>query len=366
MKQCPFCNRKYQRNSKLVAHVEITHPHPMLHQNMVKFTTQERVHLLQQLEMYLPVLEYAQNMTKETVLNNAVAQYINWNGKEMISKPVSFVWACHMLLPQRYHSFQTTNNRPTVFYMTDSAAEIKIEKSDVNLSRELHRIARNHIDFCKRIQENDVLRKVLSSGEQLNSIIDDFERFLNLGIYWDGTNFCPSLLIDLIWHASMLNHDRYTQLTTQFVTQLMPHCLEENDSDEKQDKRWNIFLKQFISWNRRSPIEIQSLIDGKENGIQVLHFMYKESQEFQQKQAEERKKEHDAAQARWKKQREEERTLMENSPVEYYQRKANQTSDPGEKYHYEKIVREATTFLAANPGQKYYYCGRDYGDDGRC
>ena len=43
----------------------------------------------------------------------------------------------------------------------------------------------------------------------------------------------------------MLNPDQYNALTTSFVGKSLPHCLEENESEEKQKKRYDTFLKQF-------------------------------------------------------------------------------------------------------------------------
>ena len=105
----------------------------------------------------------------------------------------------------------------------------------------------------------------------------------------------------------MLNPDQYNALTTSFVGKPLPHCLEENESEEKQKKRYDIFLKQ--------------------------------KQELDQKNKE-----------YWK---------------QYY-KKERLESEARERAYYEGLRQEKLRWEMAHPGQKHPYNHRAYGDDGRC
>ncbi len=82
--------------------------------------------------------------------------------------------------------------------VTGSTADF--EKATQALSVD-DRMVTIHSEFRERILPQ--IDKIISSGPQLLRIIDDFQAFLNLGIPWNGGNFCPSLLIDLVWHSAM-------------------------------------------------------------------------------------------------------------------------------------------------------------------
>ncbi len=120
-----------------------------------------------------------------------------------------------------------------------------------------------HGVFRERILPH--LNKALSSGDQVLRIIDDFQAFLNLGIPWRGGNFCPSLLIDLVWHSAMQNQERYVAMCTRFLGQPLSHCLVENDGNEE---RFEEFVKQFKHQHGRDHVGLSDLsMYASPNGI---------------------------------------------------------------------------------------------------
>lgn len=120
-----------------------------------------------------------------------------------------------------------------------------------------------HTLFKERIVPH--LNKVMSNGPQLLRILDEFRAFLNLGLTKRGDNFCPSLLIDLVWHGAMQNKDRYFALTSRFLGGALPHCLFGNDGDES---RFQEFLRQFEHQHGRPYLKVQDLILGDGNGFE--------------------------------------------------------------------------------------------------
>ncbi len=132
-----------------------------------------------------------------------------------------------------------------------------------------------HSIFRERIVP--LLNKALSSGDQVLRLLDDFQAFLNLGIPWRGGNFCPSLLIDLVWHSAMQNKERYVAMCTHFLRQALPHCLIENDGNED---RFDEFTKQFIHQHGREHVKPDDLIYGNDgNGIIAARNRLKSAEE---------------------------------------------------------------------------------------
>ena len=122
-----------------------------------------------------------------------------------------------------------------------------------------------HATFRERIVGH--LPALLSDGQQLLRIIADFEAFLNLGIPWRGGNFCPSMLIDLVWHSAMQNCEKYETLCKRFMNGASPlsHCIAP---EEESEERFKYFEKQFKHQHNRNYISFGDIIMGSGSGIQ--------------------------------------------------------------------------------------------------
>ena len=68
-----------------------------------------------------------------------------------------------------------------------------------------------HETFRKRIEDH--VGDILSDTNQVLLVLREFEAFLNLGMPWHGKwNFCPSLIIDLVWHSAMQDAQKYQKI----------------------------------------------------------------------------------------------------------------------------------------------------------
>lgn len=98
-------------------------------------------------------------------------------------------------------------------------------------------------------------------------VITDFECFLNMGIPYYDTNFCPSIAIDFLWHSCMLDGDFYARLCKESCGRVIPHCAEERIKEEDQ-ARHTYFCQVFEHrWNKKlasitpHPVDLPSVLE---------------------------------------------------------------------------------------------------------
>jgi len=262
---CRYCRKKHSQEDNLFKHIEKDHPFVAELTNRQKLDFNDRHQLLHQFEKYSQFLDSCAILfakISDVEIENAIEQYLSWNGKDVINKFVVFVWVSHMLIPQNFEKASAAKSLPRALenWFDNAPDFFTIENvffPSTHLSNELKRMVKLHLIFCQRAVSSQLLKKSVSNAQQLDSLFDDFERFLNLGLTWKFDNFCPSLPIDLIWHASMTNHDNYNTLCRKFIGRILPHCLEENDAS--QSARYNSFLRQFNHQHGREPIRIADM-----------------------------------------------------------------------------------------------------------
>ena len=208
---CHWCNKKYKRIEKLSKHVEEFHPFMTIGANDCKLSIEDKMWILDAFEAYVALL----------------ADYS-----------------------------EITGNYDSSF---DQAT------SKLNMTHEAH------ILFQKRAIESGLLEKSISDNEQLLRLLNEFEMFLNLGRTWRDDNFCPSLIIDLIWHSAMMNSENYAILCNRFLGKVLPHCLAEND--ETQVTRFEQFVKQFEHYHKKTYIKVSDLILGTDDAIRDIKLL---------------------------------------------------------------------------------------------
>jgi len=273
MSKCVICKKgSHTRQTALIKHIDTKHPFASIGSNHIQLNLAQRIYLLQQLAIYSDIISLSTTLED---IDDAVRSYLEWDGISLCSTYTKFVWASHMLLPAKYAAFIETRlrpislnqslppNNPQIFY--------NINDSDIPLLKELHTITTNHLAFCKRI--TPVLDTITGSSSNISTVFEEFNRFLNLGFYWDGTNFCPSLFIDLIWHCAMMNSAAYNSLCSTFFSKILDHCLPENEGEE--EKRDAIFFKQFVYFHGRPPLTTLNK-QTSENGIAILAEKYQQ------------------------------------------------------------------------------------------
>lgn len=140
----------------------------------------------------------------------------------------------------------------------------------LNPSKDLKRIVLEHWNFRTRAMASGLIPKAVSDPRQLLTLIDEFQMFLNLGRPIRGGNFCPSMLINLVWHASMMDETKYAAICSRFFRSNKPltHCLEENQGDEV--RRNEQFRESFIQRFGGFPMTISDLILGEQGNQNVF------------------------------------------------------------------------------------------------
>ena len=215
---CNWCNKKYKRIEKLGEHVEKEHTFMTIGKNNHKLSLDEKLWILEEFEKYTRLMLTSCDDSDSDNLFNHISQQLN-------------------------------------------------------LTNEAHKL------FQTRIMESGLLAKSISDTQQLFKLFDEFEMFLNLGMTWKNDNFCPSLIIDLVWHAAMMNQQKYSLLCLRFVGKVLPHCLTANDSLIAVGLgRFEQFERQFLYHHRKQCMKISDLVMGSDNAIQEVRTYLKKEQ----------------------------------------------------------------------------------------
>jgi hypothetical protein len=261
---CRKCNKKYKTTDKFIKHMEENHPFTTINSNNEVLSLEDKFYLLDCLESYSKLLSwpFLLNIDDDSIINDSIRRYTEWNGISEADSYVQFVWASHKLDP--------------IDYVSDKVAESEEQITN------LRRMVKNHGVFCRRVNESLLLKKALSGRDQLLIMFDEFQRFLNLGRPWQGGNFCPSLIIDLIWHSSMMDNKKYIELCKKFIGSTLSHCLLENETHHKE--RYTAFEKQYTHRFNRVCLKIDQLLVGPDNAIEEMRiiFLREKEQKIQQ------------------------------------------------------------------------------------
>lgn len=86
----------------------------------------------------------------------------------------------------------------------------------------------------------------------------DLEGFFQLGLPYQDTNFCPSLMIDFMWHSLMQTPELYEQICSKSTGHLVPHCVSAR-SDEEDEERYQYFLDVFKHRHGRDVVQTSTL-----------------------------------------------------------------------------------------------------------
>ena len=188
---CPVndCNRKYSHTDRLKRHIETDHFYETRSRNYICFTYEIKS------KIYKLASEYVKVLYK-------------------ISKSDT---------PDEYGKYSAIKLLPH-------------EKIDDN---ELARIVQAQVTFSKRLFQMCDLEKC-----DWERVIGDLESFFRLGLPYYDTNFCPTLLIDFLWHALMQNPELYSKVCEKSCGEIMPHCKIERSEDEDK-ARYEYFLRVF-------------------------------------------------------------------------------------------------------------------------
>lgn len=258
---CMKCNKKYKTTDKFIKHMEESHPFTTINSNNAVLSLEDKSYLLDCFESYSKLLSPPLLLN----IDDSIQRYMEWDSISEADSSVQFVWASHKLDPTTYVSGKIS--------LGEEVADLR-------------RMVENHIVFCQRINESLLLKKALSDRDQMLLMFDEFQRFLNLGRPWQGGNFCPSLIIDLIWHSSMMDNKKYIELCRKFLGSTLSHCLLENES--RHEERYAEFEKYYAHRFNRQCLKIDQLVLGSDNAIEEVRLVLLGEKEQKVQQAQER------------------------------------------------------------------------------
>lgn len=205
---CPVfsCNRKYKREDKRKQHVEQVHYFETRNKNNFKFDHELRAKIYDLAAVYL---EQLQNNTAEP----------------------------KNLLPQ-YYGKEIPND-------------------------DLQRITEAQSSFAKRLLSENL------HCCNWKAVMDDFQSFFNMGLPYYDTNFCPTLVIDFLWHSLMQDPELYSQVCKQACKDIMPHCNIVR-TEEEDVKRYEYFVEVFKNLFKSAPQSFSSDIYSKGDVNQIF------------------------------------------------------------------------------------------------
>ncbi len=261
---CEVCKKgKYKTLVALERHIERKHNI----NREAKFADEDFIHIIHYLQTYIQISKvYFTSSNEFHSPNDLIDKYMQWNGKSDITFPVKFVWMCHMMLPQEYKHYVANGSRFNLFclslsFYANNNNEDKCEKPLAHMidqKSELLRMMTKQLEFI-RIMPN-WLEQMFYNVHSSQQVLLEFESFLQLGICANGDNYCPSKIIDVVWHACMLDHHFYTQMCNKFFrNKLLPHSLKHNENPNIQKLRYNKFKKHFAFVHGKDPLELSQI-----------------------------------------------------------------------------------------------------------
>ena len=109
---------------------------------------------------------------------------------------------------------------------------------DILGGRIFPRLSGDQRRFLERLKETRALIEC-----DWRRVFKDFHDFISMGLPYYDTNFCPTLHIDFIWHAVIVN---------DLIDLNIPHCAKERTEQEDQ-LRYDYFCKVFLAKTQRFP-----------------------------------------------------------------------------------------------------------------
>lgn len=191
---CPVfgCNRKYRSDGAVRKHVTRDHYYNTRTMHAGTFTPEEKLHLLNLVERYIEAMERIYNEAE-----------------------LSEDWEDPL------------------------ASELFLEHVPPT-----HKQA--HLRFIRRI-----LPRV--GGIDWKRGVDNYERFVRMGLPWYDRNFCPTLLIDLFWHAALTDNRFFQSTCAKLSGYCIPHC-KPGRSAEEDAARHEYFVDVYTHIYHEPPL----------------------------------------------------------------------------------------------------------------
>lgn len=204
--QCPSCNKKYKSDIKRQQHVEKDHYYNTRYSNHFKLSPEVRAQIYESASSYIVELY---EIRKDEDYGESFAKN---------------------LLPQ----------------LSDELLS--------NSSEDLKRIMAAQRSFATNFLDQNLL------SCDWNSVMNDLEKFFNMGLPHYDTNFCPTLAMDFLWHALMQLPDLYIEICNKSCSQIMPHCNIQR-TEQEDIQRHEYFLKVFQNKFYKLPTSFPSQLE---------------------------------------------------------------------------------------------------------
>lgn len=266
---CPYCKRfptreerqeyekkqkeqqdKWEREQQI--HQLETYKKSYLKYNLIRPTNM--IKLLNSLMDYLKVVEYVANEVNEQRIVADIGAYIGWDHSSEPSINIKHIETVHKLMPQSIERSKTS----FCTFEQLMQQENNVLYLDGKLTS-LYKLAITHMNFCKKSVNRNFICQAINSPEQVNKLLEQFERFLNLEPPSKTNNHNPTMIIDLMWHGAMCDLTNYTSICQQLNNgYIMPHCLEEN-SEMYDEIRHREFLEAWNARYKEIPMQYEDL-----------------------------------------------------------------------------------------------------------
>jgi hypothetical protein len=185
-----------------------------------------------------PILDEDKFSNKEI---NQYFSFLNQNISQPTNIPLknSLLWATHLLHPLDYSSFicDTKASKEWNWYLALTKDEKNIEMEELE---DFGRGSENTIQILHF--RNDLIRQIRLHNRVISQRIDHqfilnaserYEKFLLLKSENPNLNVVPTLDIDLVWHAHMLDHQSYVKDCMEKFGKIFNHKDDINDDTLK-------------------------------------------------------------------------------------------------------------------------------------
>lgn len=176
----PTCNKKYQNEDKRKSHVEKEH--------------------------YFDTRNQTTNFSGISLEHDTNSHQIKGQIYELTSEYVKILHRINQMTEEMIISIVKTNSDAEIITCAKNLLPHKQEIS----SDELLRISVAQFNFAKRIFT------VFDESCDWTKVMKDLKSFFEMGLPYYDTNFCPTILVDLLLHSLMQDNKLYTRICLEY------------------------------------------------------------------------------------------------------------------------------------------------------
>eukprot|EP01080_Neovahlkampfia_damariscottae_P002117 gene2117-1984_t len=172
--------------------------------------------------------------------------------KEKISTKASFLYATHILQPKIFQKFIQTKqveNPPSWYETLRHETFIDAQKliPSNNLLKITNAMESFQVDVSKQVRFHQRILNLEIDAAFMASAIDRYKKFLQLRMENPKLVVVPTIDIDLIWHAHMLDHTEYVLDCMNLFGNILNHDTKAEETRLKKNyqKTSDVWEKRF-------------------------------------------------------------------------------------------------------------------------